>query len=254
MHERKTGGSGYIVGSWPLDNNKSTLVFIHGAGGSGYFWKGQIDALSDIANTVALDLPGHGRSDGPGKDSIEDYAKAVNEFIDSIAVPKPIPCGFSLGGAIVQHLLLDYSQRYPAGILIGTGVKMKVAPAIFDTIEKDYAEFVDMIVKLASSKKTDPHLLQPFRDGFVRSAPDVVFGDFKACDRFDSGARLSSIKVPVLIVTSEDDILTPPKYGEFLEQNIQKAQRVHIMDAGHASPIEKVDDVNQAISEFLEIV
>jgi pimeloyl-ACP methyl ester carboxylesterase len=66
--------------------------------------------------------------------------------------------------------------------------------------------------------------------------------------------RLSSIGVPVLVITSEDDMLTPPKYGEFLAEKIQKAQRVHIMDAGHIVPLEKSVDVNRAITEFLENV
>ena len=144
MQERKTGGIGYIVGNWPLDPEKSTIVFIHGAGGSGYFWQAQIDALADRVNTVAIDLPGHGRSDGSGKDNIEDYANVVNGFINDIDVPEPIVCGISLGGAIAQHLLLDYPGRFPAGILIGTGAKLKVASLIFETIEKDFGFGIDV--------------------------------------------------------------------------------------------------------------
>jgi pimeloyl-ACP methyl ester carboxylesterase len=252
MEERKTGGIGYVAGKWPLDPDKSTLVFIHGAGGSGYLWRSQIDLLTDKANTLALDLPGHNRSDGPGKDKIEDYTQAVNASVNELNIPKPIPCGHSLGGAIAQQLLMDYPQRCPAGILIGTGARMKVAPAIFEAIEKNYTEFVEMITKFARSKKTEPKLAQPFKDDFAKCKPEVVTGDFRACDRFDSESKLSLIEVPVLIITSEDDKLTPVKYGEFLEKNIQKAQRVHIMDAGHIVSMERPDKVNKAIQAFLE--
>ncbi|UCE54892.1 MAG: alpha/beta hydrolase [Desulfobacterales bacterium] len=252
MQERKTGGIGYIVGSWPLDPDKSTIVFIHGAGGSGYFWQAQIDALADRVNTVAIDLPGHGRSDGSGKDNIEDYANVVDEFINDIDVPGPIVCGISLGGAVAQQLLLDYPGRFPAGILISTGAKLRVASVIFETIEKDFAEFVDMIAKFAGSKKTNPKLLQPFKEDIAKCKPEVVIGDFRACDCFDSMARLSAIEVPVLIITSEDDILTPPKYGEFLREKIKNAHRIHFLDAGHIVPVEKAEEVNAAINEFLE--
>jgi len=252
MEVRKTGGIGYIAGRWPLDPNKFTLVFIHGAGGSGSFWQVQVDALADNANTLALDLPGHGRSDGPGKDTIEDYAQLVNEFVNELKIPNPIPCGVSMGGAIAQQLLMDFGRRYSAGILMGTGARMGVAPAIFETIENDFSAFVDMIGTFAVSQKTDSGLVQPFIEELARGNPEIVLGDFRACDRFDSRAGLSSILVPVLIITSEEDKLTPAKYGEFLEKNIQKAQRVHILDAGHIVSMEKPDKVNTLVLEFID--
>jgi pimeloyl-ACP methyl ester carboxylesterase len=252
MEVRKTGGIGYIAGRWPLDSDKFTLVFIHGAGGSGSLWKSQIEDLTDKANTVALDLPGHNRSDGPGKDRIEDYSEVVNMFVDQLNIPDPILCGHSLGGAIVQQLLMDYPRRYPAGILIGTGTRMKVAPAIFETIENNYTEFVEMITNLARSKNTEPRLAQPVKEDFSKCEPEVVAGDFRACDRFDSASKLSLIEVPVLIVTSEEDKLTPAKYGEFLEQNILNAQRGHIMNAGHIVFLERPDEVNTLIIKFLD--
>ena len=82
--------------------------------------------------------------------------QAVNEFLSDIEAPNPVPCGISLGGAITQQLLMDFPQRYSAGILIGTGVQMKVGPIIFEAIENDFSEFVDMLGKLAASKKTNP--------------------------------------------------------------------------------------------------
>lgn len=252
MEAQKIGGIGFIAGRWPLDPDKYSLVFIHGAGGSGAFWQPQIDALADKANTVALDLPGHGRSDSPGKDKIENYAQVVNAFVDELKIPKPIPCGVSMGGAIAQQLLMDFAQRYAAAILMGTGARMGVAPVIFETIENDFSAFVDMIGTFAVSQKTDPALLQPFKEEFARGKPEIVLGDFQACDRFDSRSGLSSIKVPVLIITSEDDKLTPAKYGEFLEKNIQKGKRVHLMDAGHIVSVERPDEVNTVILEFLD--
>ena len=102
MEERKSKGIGYIASRWPMDPAKSTLIFIHGAGGSCAFWKAQVSGLAERANTLAIDLPGHGRSEGEGKDKVEDYAQALVKFIIKIDTPNPIPCGLSIGGAIVQ--------------------------------------------------------------------------------------------------------------------------------------------------------
>jgi pimeloyl-ACP methyl ester carboxylesterase len=252
MEDRKTNGIGYITGRWPLDSAKSTIVFIHGAGGSSTFWSAQVQGLVARANTVALDLPGHGRSGENGKTKIEDYVQAVIDFIKQVDMPTPIPCGLSMGGAITQQLLLDYQDQFKAGILISTGAKLKVAAAIFEAIENDYNGFVDMVGKLAASKKAGPGLVQSIKDEMTRCKPEITYGDFKACNRFNIIERLSSIKIPVLVVSAQDDKLTPPKYADVLEKTIKNAARAHIMDAGHVVPIEKPAEVNQAIMEFLD--
>jgi len=252
MLERKTKGISYLVGDWPLDPNKSTLVFIHGAGGSGIFWRAQVEGLAQRANTLAIDLPGHGKSDGGGKDKVEDYALTVAGFMKDIDIRNPIPCGLSMGGAITQQLLIDYRDLAKAGVLISTGSRLKVAPVIFELIEKNYSDYVDMVCSVAASEKTDPGLLAPFKEETALCKPEIVHGDFCACDRFDVIDRLSAIDVPVLVITAEDDKLTPPKYGAALEKGLKNASRVHIIDAGHIVPVEKSDEINKAIMQFLD--
>jgi pimeloyl-ACP methyl ester carboxylesterase len=158
----------------------------------------------------------------------------------------------SIGGAIVQQLLLDFADRFEAGILIGTGARLKVLPAIFKAIKNDYTGFVEMAGKLAASENTDAHVSQPFRDDLIKCKPEVTYGDFQACNEFNVIERLHEISFPVLIISAEDDKLTPPKYARFLEDGIPDAARTHIHDAGHIAPLEKPREVNQAILEFLD--
>ena len=252
MQERKTNGIGYIVGDWPLDPEKSTIVFIHGAGGSSTFWQEQVKGLSSRVNTLAIDLPGRGRSIDEGRHTISDYAEDVAGFLNEIDIPDPILCGLSMGGAIVQQILLAYPKRLKAGILIATGARMEVAPAFFETIEKDYKGFAGWLSKICVSKKTDPHRADPFREDLLRCRPEVTISDFEACDRFDVVDQISAINSPVLVVTAEEDKLTPPKFGEVLEKQIKSATRVHIIDAGHIVPVEKPDEVNKTIIKFLD--
>jgi pimeloyl-ACP methyl ester carboxylesterase len=252
MQERKTNGIGYLAGDWPLDLEKSTIVFIHGAGGSSVFWQAQIDDLSARVNTLAIDLSGRGRTNGEGQQKIEDYADAVVSFLSEIDISDPILCGLSMGGAIAQQVLLDYPDRLKAGILIGTGARMKVAPAFFETIEKDYSSFVDWLCKICVSKNTDSKIVKPFREDLLRCKPEVTLGDFRACDGFDIADRLHAIEAPALVVTAEDDKLTPPDSGDFLEKHIKNASRAHIMDAGHIMPMERPDEINKTILKFLD--
>lgn len=253
MHERITNGIGYLAGDWPLDSHKSTIIFIHGAGGTSLFWQSQLDGLISRANTLAIDLPGHGRSVGQGEDTVETYARVVIELIKRIDVPNPIPCGLSMGGAIALQLLLDCPDFLKAGILLNTGAKLKVSPEILDLLEKDYNGYLEMIGKLVASKATDSKQIARFKEETSRCNPAVTLRDFCACNSFDVMQRVASITLPVLVVSAEDDQLTPPKYGEFLENKIPNACRIHIMEAGHIVPMEKPEEFNGVIVKFLDL-
>jgi pimeloyl-ACP methyl ester carboxylesterase len=252
MEKRKNGSISFSTGSWPLSPEQLTILFLHGSGESSVLWDAQVTGLSAKFNTVALDLPGHGDSDGPGLDTIEGYTRAVIEFVESVDIPNPVPCGLSIGGAIAQQMLLDYPDRMVAGILVSTGAKLRVMPQIFETIEKDYAQFIKMAEVISASAKTDPALLKPVMKATKECRPSVTAGDFRACDHFDVMARLAEVTLPVLIISADDDTLTPPKYSDFLEKNISGAVRCRIKDAGHVVPVEKPEEVNAAITGFLE--
>jgi len=251
MQINKTGDFGWIAGRTPLDPDKPTLVFIHGAGGSSAMWSGQVSGLTEVANTVALDLPGHGASEPPGLESAPEYAAKVAEFMELIEAPSPVPAGLSMGGAVTQQLLLDFPERFDRAVLISTGARLKVLPAIFETIERDFGAYIDLMGKFSVSDKTDPELVRPVLEDTALREPKVVSGDFRACDAFDVMDRLYEVRARVLVITASDDKLTPWKYGEFLAERIPRAGRVHIKDAGHLVPVEKPEETNRAIRNFL---
>jgi pimeloyl-ACP methyl ester carboxylesterase len=251
MITRNAGDIRFSCGRWPLDADKPTVVFVHGAGGSNTLWHRQVDALAECANTVAPDLPGHGDSGGKGCRRVVDYASAVSAFLETIQAPRPIPCGLSMGGAIALQMLLDHPRRYPAGILISTGARLKVLPVIFEAIENDYQGFVDMLNRFAFSPATGQALRRGFLEDAAACAPETALGDFQACDGFDVTRQLSAIDVPVLVVTAEDDQLTPAKYGAFLEEKLARAVRRHIPAAGHIIPLEQPEALNREMTSFL---
>lgn len=252
MQIRMSGSIGFSTGYWPLDIKKPTLVFIHGSSQNFIFWRSQVQGLRDIANTIAIDLPGHGTSPGPGNDHVSEYVQVVMNFIDEEKIPHPIPCGLSLGGAITLELLINHTERFPAGILMNTGARLKVNPLIFKTIQKDFAKFIDSIVAMGISGKSDVDVLRPIIQEVSTCTPEVASGDFQACNRFDVMDKLHLIKRPVLVLTAADDVLTPAKYGRHMGEKIARATVHSIEDAGHLSPLEKPDEVNRAIRHFLQ--
>ena len=255
MEQREVGGVHYITGHWPLDSKKATLIFIHGAASAQSFWEGQIDALGDMANVVAFDLPGHGKDQRPGKESISDYADAAAAFVDALRPPAPTLCGLSMGGAIVMELMInDRRGLFSSGILINTGARLKTDPIIIETIEKNYDGFVKLLSAFAISKNIDPKTIASHIQAMSECSSAVAAGDFRACNDFDVRKRLGEIDAPMLILTARDDLLTPPAYGEFLAENIPGARLRQIEGAGHLSPIEKPETVNEHIRDFFRDV
>ncbi len=251
MIVRKEQGIAFRSGTWPPNPHRPSVVFIHGSGLEKELWQFQIDALAPQLNTLALDLPGHGASDAPALERVEDYAACVMRLIDTLKLPQPIPCGLSLGGAIALQLLLDYPHALAGGILIGTGARLRVHPAIFEAITDDYHGLTDDVTFYGTSLKTDPQRIKPLKALAAVCPPTVCLQDFQACDRFDVMDRLGEIKLPVLIINGADDPLTPPKYSDYLEQQITRARRVSVSDAGHMVPVEQPEAVNTGIAAFV---
>ena len=252
METRHSENIGFVANPWPLQGDRPTLVLIHGSGQDSGFWIHQMKAFGETANVVALDLPGRGASQGPGLDSMPAYSNEVIAFIDRIAAPDPIPTGLSIGGGIVLQLLLDHPGRFRGGILVNTGARLRVKQEIFDLIETSFREYVDAFCAFALSPQSNSEALKPQIERFTRASAATTFGDFSACNNFDVMERLAEIQTPVLVLSAEDDFLTPSKYGQFLADNIPNASLVNIEAAGHMAPFEKPEAVNQAIKGYLK--
>jgi pimeloyl-ACP methyl ester carboxylesterase len=215
-------------------------------------WTDLAGSLSETANTVSLDLRGHGRSPGAGRSTIEEHARDVVDLVRRLDTPLPVPCGLSMGGAVVQQLLVVHPEDFPAGILMNTGPKLKVMPLIFDTIARDYGAFVDLLCRTAvHAGNFSPELREKIVQ-VTRCEPETALRDFRACDRFDLMERIGSIRVPVLVISGEEDLITPPRYGEFLAGAIPGAVHARLTGTGHLSPLERPGEVCRVIREFLE--
>jgi pimeloyl-ACP methyl ester carboxylesterase len=227
------------------------VVFIHGAGSSHLIWGAQVRALGDRARALALDLPGHFKSQGSGRDTITAYAEVVRGFLDALAIERTIIAGHSMGGAIAQTLALAYPDRVAALALIATGARLRVSPSFLEEFQNDFDNTVDKIIAYYFARGADPRLIEKSAAVLRACGQPIVLGDFNACNDFDATARLAEIRVPTLVLCGTADQLTPPKSSEFLASQIPNAQLALIEGAGHHVMIEKPDAVNRALSEFV---
>ncbi|MCX7791288.1 MAG: alpha/beta hydrolase, partial [Chloroflexaceae bacterium] len=228
------------------------LVLVHGAGGSRLHWPGSLRRLPG-ATVYTLDLPGHGRSAGAGCDTIEGYATAVADFLRAVGVERAVIAGHSMGGAIAMCLALDFAGLVSGLVLVATGARLRVAPAILEGIRDDFAQSVALITRYAWSAQAPARLVARGRKGLLETDPAVLLSDFTACDRFDVMDRLGEIRVPTLVVVGTEDQLTPPRYALFLAGHIPGALLAVIEGAGHMVMLEQPDEVEKAAVSYTHL-
>jgi pimeloyl-ACP methyl ester carboxylesterase len=228
------------------------LVFIHGSGGDHKLWSKQWDSFASGTQIVIPDLPGHGLSEDKGRDEIGDYAEWLKGFLAALNLEKPLLIGHSMGGAIAQEFALRYPRFLRGLVLVGTGAKLRVSPAILSLVCKDFEMMVHLSCEYAYSETVPEELV---REGFkilCQNTPEILYGDFLCCDRFDSRKRLHEISLPALIICGSGDKLTPPLYSQYLHENIRNSI-LHIIDgAGHMIMVERPREFNEAIEIFCQ--
>ncbi len=227
------------------------VVFIHGAGGSHLIWGKQVRALGEIAQAVALDLPGHNKSGSRGRESIDAYSEVVLRFLDALGFERAVIIGHSMGGAIAQTLALSHPDRVAGLGLIGTGARLRVLPKILDGLSSDYDQTARWIVQLHFAPNPDPLWLTKSEEQLRACPPQVAHDDYAACNVFDVMGRVAEIRAPTLVLCGRADRMTPVKYSEFLASKIPNAHLILIDGAGHSVMLEKPDEVNRALEAFV---
>jgi pimeloyl-ACP methyl ester carboxylesterase len=235
------------------------VVFIHGSGDSAAAWQQQIAFLGK-ERALALDLPGHGAraaDAGPAEMSVRDYALDVRAQIQAAGLSLPIVAGHSLGGAIALQLALDWPEEFSGLILIGTGARLRVLPALLEAARRDQTGTLQQIRGLARRTAV------PFRPSDASSldsvpaaavpplAEGVFYRDLAACNAFDVMAEIGRITLPALVICGDEDAMTPPKYAEYLRAHLPRATLRMIPGAGHIVMRDQPEALNAAIGAWL---
>ena len=229
------------------------LVFIHGSGDSGRIWRLQVEHFGP-QQAYAIDLPGHGQRPDmfPVEVSVQDYTHVAYEIVTSeLQLERPIIAGHSLGGAVALMMALEYGSQLGGLILIGTGARLRVNPALLEDARQAPQQAQQQLSKLAVSEMNAATIPQAVMQEQTVPGPTILYRDLAACNVFDVMARLYEIHLPTLIIGGTDDRLTPPKYSEYLHKQIAGSTLRMIPNAGHYVMREQPEAVNQAIEEWI---
>jgi pimeloyl-ACP methyl ester carboxylesterase len=227
------------------------LLLIHGAGGYHRFWPSQLRRLNGVT-VYTPDLPGRGRSTGPGRQTVAQYTADMLRLLDALNIQQAILAGHSMGGAIAQQLALDAPERVAGLVLISTGARLRVTPQILDNVLDNFDTVVETVINFAYGPTADDDLKQTGKRELHEVKPEVVLGDYTACDGFDVISRLGEIAAPALVVGGSADRMTPAKYSQYLADNLPDAGLHIVENAGHMLPVEFPDRVADIVLGWLK--
>ncbi len=236
------------------DTETPPLVLIHGAGGTHLYWPPEIRRLRGFC-VYAIDLPGHGKSsDSDGQQSIEEYARYMIQWLESLKLRRAVLIGHSMGGAIALTLALNYPE-YVVGLgLIAAGARLRVLPDLLNYIadQTTYLKAADLLTSFSFSAHAPAQLVELASKRLLETRQSVLYGDLTACNRFDVMDQLGALKQPSLVLCGADDQMTPLRYAQYLSSSIPDARLVVIPGAGHMVMLEQPHLVAEALQSFLQ--
>jgi pimeloyl-ACP methyl ester carboxylesterase len=244
-----------------LDAAKPAVAFIHGAGLDHSWWGLQSRYFGYHGwNVLAVDLPGHGRSDGPPIPSVEAMAGWLVQLLDAAGISKASLVGHSMGSLVALEAAARLPQRVSRIALIGTAYPMKVGEAFLEAAKNNEQAAFDMEtiwghaaqVPLAGNPNPGMWMYGDTLARLSRLAPGVLYNDLNACNAYAGGLDAAAkVSCPVLFVLGARDIMTPPRAAAELAKAIKDSRTVHIRPSGHSLMAESPDDTLDALAGFL---
>ncbi|MFT5393526.1 MAG: pimeloyl-ACP methyl ester carboxylesterase [Gammaproteobacteria bacterium] len=239
-----------------IEPTKPSIVFIHGAAMDHTVWT--LFAryfLRHGYNSLAVDLPGHGRSEGPALTKVEDLSQWVDGVIAAAKLEHAIVVGHSLG-SLVAFDLAATTNRVTALGLVGVAMPMPVADVLLNAAKENHHDGLDMVNVWGHSPRA--HI-----GGFAapgmwmsgaqlrlleRAGPGVLFADLSACNAYTGGLdKAEGLRCPVRFVLGDRDMMTPPRATRTLREKLPNAQVSLLKDCGHALMSERPNEVLDAL-------
>lgn len=247
-----------------------TVVFIHGVLHDHSVWILQSRYMANHGwNVLAVDLPGHCKSEGEAPASVEEAADFVAALLDAVGAQRAALVGHSWGSLIALEAASKLKDRITHLVLVGTAFPMKVSQALLDASLNEPAKAMTMVnVFSRSTLSAPPSALGPGTWVYGSSMAlnrrvlasntkvNVFHRGFKACDSYANGENaMAQITCPVLFVLGAQDQMTQARAAQLLINKASssgKTVQVVSLAVGHHQMSEAPEETLFAIRDFLQ--
>jgi 3-oxoadipate enol-lactonase len=241
----------------------SPVVCVHGLGGSSNTWSAMLPSL-DAHRFIRIDLPGSGRSKLPHEElSLALLVECLQTICKRLGIAQAQWLGHSMGTIVLQHLAVAAPSLVKSMVLFGPLAEPPEAAreSIRNRAEKirsdglqGLQEVTDALLITAVSehtKRNNPSAYAYVRESLMRQSP---LGYAATCEVLSQArsADVERIASPVLLVTGEEDKVSPPEAVRALARRFISGKSVVFTRCGHWTPIEKPHECAREARAFLK--
>lgn len=236
-----------------VEGSGALVLFLHGIRGNRRNWSPQLAAFSRQFRAAAWDARGYGDSDDyEGPLQFDHFIGDVLRVAEHFKAQKIHLVGLSMGGRIARNVALRYPDRLHSLTLVNT------TPGFDALSTTDVRRFVterskpsaETIRELLSSR-AQPGAYEQLTESVALLRSKSFLKTLEASVAQDRAAPIENIRVPTLVVASDDDAVYSIETAREMARRIPGAQLAVIQGAGHLSNLEQPEQFNQVVLNFL---
>lgn len=251
------------TGGRSVDGDEPAVVLVHGAGGDRTVWQLQTRWIAHHGyRAAAIDLPGHGGSDGPSLESIADMGGWLAGAVEALGLAPAHLVGHSMGTFVALEAAAQRPETASSLVLLGTASAMPVHPALQSAADDNDPAAGRLITSwgIGSRAHIGGHaspgmwLIGGNTSLLDRSRPGVLASDLAACNVYTGAEQAASkVQCPVTLILGREDKMTPNRAAAAMIDafGTDRADVVYLDRVGHFLQIERPIEVRKAVSQAL---
>lgn len=255
---------------------QTVFLLLHGFGASLFSWHAVVEPMSELGRVIAFDRPAFGLTERPDLENWPDVnpyspefqAEIVLGLLDLLDGEQVILVGNSAGGTVAVNFALQHPERVQALILVdaaiyeGGGSPAWVRPflrtpqmhRIGPWLVRSIADRGEGIIELAwhDPSKIDQDTIDGYRRPLGVDDWDRALWEFTVASRdLNLDQHLDQLRMPVLVITGDDDRIVPTELSLQLAADIPGAELVVISNCGHVPHEECPSEFMAAVTTFV---
>lgn len=231
--------------------NDVSVIFIHGIAGDSRFFHNQLKYFGKYYRTIAVDLPGHGRSSFLAEQSIAIYNKSIEAILKKEKIDSYILVGHSMGGVICLENYLRHKNKVKGMILISTSPVLPVTNEQINAAINNFESFFSDMLHRTFHKKAGIFIIAAQRNITDEEKQSVIL-DLELCSQVNYEAELKKIEVPVLLIADKYDQMVPAALTADMKGKIRKSRLVIFYNGGHVPFFENSSEFNSSVEKFIK--
>ena len=235
------------------------LVLVHGFLGSSKMWEPQTDFFKDYFRVITPDLPGYGKSNkAKSHNSIKSISNFLFDCLEEKKIHKFHLLGHSMGGMIVQEMAKKAGDKISKLDCYSTGPRGEM-PGRFETIEQSRENLkknglqimARNIAKTWFIKGENAKYFDVCIEAGKETSLEAADNSLVAFKNWNGVDTLKNIKNKTLIIWGDQDKSYNLEQVQTLEKNIKNSKLTIFKNCAHNVHLEKPDQFNEAINNFL---